>query len=188
MSRFYIADPRTNVANEIDFPIAITLLKGTSIISLADAENFFELGLSRVSLRIESSGNLNASVISTLNPDEMAPVRLQLVGADEEPTAALVEERLRSLRQVYAIIYLLNDGREEALAEAIRQNPNIDVERSLLKDDQKLRLQAAGPGSWYVTAFSKVRGAGQKVCIGSVIRRGAGPSTCAPSDRECNTS
>jgi hypothetical protein len=95
MSRFYIADPRTNVANEIDFPIAITLLKGTSIISLADAENFFELGLSEsLLLRIESSGNLNASVISTLNPDEMAPVRLQLVGADEEPTAALVEERL----------------------------------------------------------------------------------------------
>jgi len=66
---------------------------------------------------------------------------------------AFVEERLRSLRQVWAIVYMLNDGREEALAAAIRENPNIDVEKSLLKDDYRLRLQAAGPGSWFVTTL-----------------------------------
>jgi hypothetical protein len=30
----------------------------------------------------------------------------------------------------------------------------------LLKEEQRLYLQSAGPGSWYVTALSKVKGAG----------------------------
>jgi hypothetical protein len=177
MSRYFIADPRSGKSNEIAFSDAVTLLKGTSILSLADAEGFLELGLSEnLLLRIEGreSGTLNAAIISTLNPDEIAATRLQLIADGEEPSAALVEHRLHNLRQVYAVAYLLNDGRGEELANAVRNNPGIDVEQSLLKEYERLYLQAAAPGSWFVTAITKVRGAGQAALYGMGALYGEG--------------
>ncbi|ABE61465.1 hypothetical protein Nham_0575 [Nitrobacter hamburgensis X14] len=168
MPHFLISDPRTGAARVIDFAEFITIIKGTSIVSLATSDNFLELGLSeRLMLRIEGGGeNFTAAVISTLNPDEIAPVRLQIVGDGEEVSAAVVEQRLRNLRQLYAIAYLLSEGRGEELAAAVRADPNLDIESSLLKEHERLYLEAAGPGSWFVTAVTKVKGAGQAALYG----------------------
>lgn len=108
----------------------------------------------------EAPSTLRLGVFSTLNPDDIAPVRIQLVGEKEEPSALIVEHRLHNLRQIYAITYLLNEGRYEELANTLHENPNIDVEL-LLKEDERLFVQAAGPGTWWITVLSKVKGAGQ---------------------------
>jgi hypothetical protein len=73
-----------------------------------------------------------------------------------------LEKRLRNLRQVYALAFLLNQGRQKELADAIRGNPEADIEHQLLAKDEWLHIQAAGPGSFLATVLSKVRGAGQK--------------------------
>jgi hypothetical protein len=159
MSRIFVANPRADMGYETDFLTLVSVVKGTSIVSLADSDRFIELGLSEnLMLRIEGGegGTLRATVISTLNPDEAPPARLQLIAEGEEPTAALVERRLRSLRQVYAITLLLNDERGEELAAALRADPDIDLEQALLRDEERLYLQAAGPGTWWVTVLTKI--------------------------------
>jgi len=131
MSRVFIVNPPAGTASEADFPTLVSVVKGTSIVSLADSDQFIEFGLSEnLMMRIESSegGALNVSLSSTLNADEVRPVRLQLVNDDEEPGAALVERRLHSLRQVYAITLLLDAGRQEELAAALLSRPGIMVD------------------------------------------------------------
>ena len=69
---------------------------------------------------------------------------------------------MHSLRQVYAIMVLLMTERGEELAAALRADPNVDLEQVLLRDDERLFLQAAGPGTWWVTALTKIGKAPQK--------------------------
>ncbi len=165
MSRIFVANPLAARVYETDFATLVSVIKGTCIVSLADSDRFIELGLSEnLLLRIEGGVGLSiqATVFSTLNADEVAPVRLQLIAEGEEPSAALVERRLHSLRQVYAITLLLNTERGEELAAALRADPNADLEQMLLRDDERLFLQAAGPGTWYVTALASIGKAPQR--------------------------
>ena len=159
MSRIFVANPAANRAYETDFRTLIAVVKGTSIVSLADSDRFIEFGLSEnLMIRIEGGerGTLRATVISTLNPDDVSPARLQLIAEDEEPSAALVERRLHSLRQFYAITLLLNTERGEELAAALRTDANVDLEQLLLRDEERLYLQAAGPGTWWITVVTKI--------------------------------
>jgi hypothetical protein len=154
MSR-YFANPVAGRGYDIDFATLVSLVKGTCIVSLADSDRFIELGLSEnLLLRIEGGEGLTvqATLISTLNANEVSPMRLQLIAEGEEQSAALVERRLHSLRQVYAITLLLSSERGEEVAATLRTDPHVDLEQVLLRDGERLFLQAAGPGSWFVVA------------------------------------
>jgi hypothetical protein len=158
MTKTFASYAQTGNSYQLDFSFFASLLKGTSIVSLAVSDRSLELGLSEnLLVRIESPepGEIYATVLSTLNPDETAPVRLQLVSDDERPTAALVEERLRNLRQVYAIIYLLNTGRQGELERLLSNSPNVDIETALIKESDRICLEAAGPGSFDVVGIVK---------------------------------
>jgi hypothetical protein len=164
MSRIFVANPGAGSVYETDFATLVSVVNGTSIVSLADSDRFLELGLSEnLMLRIETGegGTLRATVISTLNADEVSPARLQLIAEGEEPSAALVERRLHSLRQVYAIMLLLNTERGAELAAALRKEPDADLEQLLLRDEERLYLQAAGPGTWWITVLTKIEKAPQ---------------------------
>jgi hypothetical protein len=164
MSRIFVANPAANRAYETDFRTLISIVKGTSIVSLADSDQFIEFGLSEnLMIRIEGGegGTLRATVISTLNSDQVSPVRLQLIAEGEEPSAALVERRLHSLRQLYAIILLLNTGRDGELGAALKTQQEVDLEQMLLREDERLYLEAAGPGTWWVTVLTKIKAAPQ---------------------------
>jgi hypothetical protein len=162
MSKIFVSNPMTGFAHETDFATLVSVIKGACIVSLADSDRFIELGLSEnLMLRIEGGEGLTvrATLISTLNQGEVSSVRLQLIAEGEEPSAALVERRLHSLRQVYAITLLLNAERGEELGAALRVDPNADLEQLLLREEERLFLQAAeaaGPGTWYVTALTKI--------------------------------
>jgi len=159
MSKIFIANPIAGSLYETDFVTLVSVVKGTAIVSLADSDRFIELGLSEnLMLRVEGGEGLTvrATIVSTLNKNEVSPVRLQLVAEGEEPSAALVERRLRNLRQVYAITLLLNADRGEELAAALRTDPNADLEQVLLRDDERLFLQSAGPGTWWITVATKI--------------------------------
>ena len=163
MSSIVFASPRTGQRSTADFAELVELLNGATITSLLDADRYVEFGLSEdLNLRIEAgdNGTVQVTVFSTLNPDDVPPTRLRIVEESAEPSAALVEERLRNLRQAYAIIFALYADREEALAAVLLDNPAADLEMKLLTDEERLILRAAGPGSWWVTVLSKVRGTG----------------------------
>lgn len=180
MSNIFIIEPRAGSGLRIDFPTLVSLIKGTSITSLADSEQFIELGLSeRMNIRFESGEHgrpVQISLFSTLNADDVPPVRLQLINEDEQPAAWLVETRLHSLRQVYAITLMLDAGRGQELAAALLKDPNSDLERTLLRPEESLYLQEAGSGSWWVVALTKIKGGPQKALNGLSLFFGEGRS------------
>ncbi len=69
MSKIFVDHPRTGTREEIDFAALVSIIKGTSIVSLADSDRFIEVGLSEnLLLHIESVERAPyVSVLSTLN-------------------------------------------------------------------------------------------------------------------------
>ena len=149
MSIIFVVDQRSGTAYRIDFATLVSLVKGTSITRVSpNSEQFIEFRLSeRMNIRFESGedeGPVQISLFSTLNADEVPPTRVQLINDGEEPTAARVERRLHSLRQVYAITLMLDAGRGAELAVTLLENPDVDLEQSLLREDEQLYLREAG--------------------------------------------
>lgn len=177
MSRFIVANPRTGDAYQTDFAELVDLIKGTTITSLADSDQFLELGLSenlQIRMEHDDRGGLQVIVFSTLNESEVRPVRLQIINDGEEPNAALVGRRLYNLRQVYAITLLLDTGREKDLADLLLKEPRADLERALLAEDERLLVQAGGPGTWWITVLTKIGGAPQTALNGLSLIYGKG--------------
>ncbi len=163
MPRFMILQPPRSSANPISFEDFIEISKGLSISSAAASAkeslgpDFLELGLSQIyNLRIQADGDeLVVSLISTVNAGEFSPVRLEIIGEDETVTAELLEHRLHHLRQVYAIAFLVNAGRESDLASVLREHPIADLEHDLIAEKDKLIIREATPGSLVLSLVAK---------------------------------
>ena len=128
VSNVFLAEPRIAAFTQVDFSTLVSLVQGTSIVSLADSKEFMELGLSEnLNVRFQATEGqpINVTIFSTLNEGETSPVRLQLASEKEAREAALIEGRLRSMRQVYAMLVMLAAGRGKELAEYV-----ISKERS----------------------------------------------------------
>lgn len=159
MPRIMFIDPVNDQQIELDLGALVTLIKGSSITSMAHAEDFFELGLSDAfNLRIHASnGEADILLFSTLNEGEYPPVRLGIMADDGIPTAEALEKRIHSLRQLYATAFLIDAGRADDVAEALAQNPETDLEASLLKEEDRLFIRAASTGSFWITAITKTK-------------------------------
>lgn len=159
MPKFNIIRPPLRAARKINFTDFIGVSKGLSITSAAASgegspgEDFLELGLSKTyNLRIEARGNeLLVSLIPTINSDDFPPVRFEIIREGEVVTAELLESRLHHLRQLYALIFLLESGREDEVANLLKEQPSADIERSLVDEENKLIIREATPGSLIVT-------------------------------------
>jgi UDP-N-acetylglucosamine transferase subunit ALG13 len=138
---------------ELDFEDFISLTKGASIKSMAMADGFIELGLSD-KFNVRFQGQFSVVLMSTLNKGELAPVRLRIVDDEEMPTALVVEQRIRSLRQLYAANFLINAERADEMAQALKNDDKTDLEE-LLKDEDRLFISAAGEGSFWLTVIPK---------------------------------
>ena len=171
MPRFVIVQHPLSSASPIDFTNFVGITQGLSISSAAASAadsrgpDFLELGLSRTyNLRVEASGDsLIVSLVSTINPDEFAPVRLEIISRDEVVTAELLQRRLHYLRQVYATALLLGANRENDLAGVLRHNPDADLERELVAEKDKLVIQDAGSGSLILSLVAKTKQAYQAI-------------------------
>ena len=155
MPRFVVFQPPRSSATPISFENFIGITKGLPISSAATSTedsrgpDFLELGLNQAfNLRLQADGDtLVVSLVSTLNPGEFAPLRLEIIGANESVTAELLEQRLHHLRQVYAITLLIDGGRESDVARVLRDQPLADLEHDLVSNDDKLVILDASPGS-----------------------------------------
>ena len=165
MPRFVIVQPPRASTSPIDFEDFVGIAKGLSISSAAASASdsrgpdFLELGLSQTfNLRVQASGDaLVVSLVPTLNPGEFAPVRLEIIGRNEEVTAELLQRRLHYLRQVYATALLLEDGREGDIADVLRDDPRADLEHDLVAEEDKLVIRDAGPGSLILSLVVKTK-------------------------------
>jgi hypothetical protein len=138
---------------DIDFGELVTVIKGSSIKSMAVADDSFELGLSDA-FNLRMNGWPDILLMSTLNKGEPPPVRLQLIPEGETPTAKAVETRIHALRQLYAATFLMNAGRSEEAARMLESNPQADLEQ-LLNDEDCLFITAASEGSLWLTVVTK---------------------------------
>jgi len=150
-------DPINNRQLGISFSELVTLIKGSSIKSLALADDSFELGISDAfNLRIQ--GQFQIFLISTLNKGESPPVRLQIISDSETPTAEAVEQRIHSLRQLYATAFLINAGRAQEVGEMLTRNPHADLEQALTAQN-RLFISAASEGTFWLTVLTKTKAA-----------------------------
>jgi hypothetical protein len=164
MPRFYIVNRIENTEIELDFSAFVAIAKGMSITSAATSDDmgFVELGLSErfnLSIGVAKDGDIVISLFSTLNAEEIPPLRIQIVPDHEEVSAETVERRIRMLRQVYAIATLVNSGRSVELASLLERDPNADIESTLLGPEDRLYIASAGPGSFWVTVLTKSKAA-----------------------------
>ncbi len=150
-------DPINNRQFGMSFSELVTLITGSSIKSLALADDFFELGISDAfNLRLE--GQFKISLISTLNKGERPPVRLQIIQDGETPTAEAVEQRIHSLRQLYATSFLISAGRSHEIADMLERNPRADLEQALTQQN-RLFISAASEGTFWLTVVTKTKAA-----------------------------
>ncbi len=63
-------------------------------------------------------------------------------------------DRIHALRQIYAISLLIDAGRENEIAKAFSENGSVDFE-SLIDDEDKLFINAASTGSFWLTVTTK---------------------------------
>ena len=147
----------------ISFEQFVNIAKGLSISSAAAASedgigpDFLELGLSKAyNLRMQAQGDrLAVSLVSTLNKGEFAPVIVEIISHGETVTAELLEHRLHHLRQVYALVFLVENGQISEVAHLLRQQPLADLERDLIAEGDKLVILEATPGSLYLLLIAK---------------------------------
>jgi hypothetical protein len=153
--RFVFLQPPRSSANSITFEEFLGITKGRTISSAAASTkesrgpDFLELGLSKTfNLNIRADGDkLVVSLVSTLNKGDFTPVLLEIIGKDETVTVELLERRLHHLRQIYAITFLVEAGRETDVASLLRDYPSADLEHDLVAEKDKLVIVEATPGS-----------------------------------------
>jgi len=79
---------------------------------------------------------------------------VNLLTTGEAPTAELVESRIRALRQIYAMNFLFDAGREGDLVKAFAGVQPADL-KDLLNEDDKLLIKSASTGSLWLTLAAK---------------------------------
>jgi len=158
MVGFVAIDVKRGEQAELDFSDFVEVVQGAAIKSAAASEKYVEFGLSdAINMRIEvdSQSRLAVSLFSTLNDDDIPPIRLQILADREIASAALVEQRIRALRQSYAIAYLVENDRIKELTLSLTENPDVDLESVLLPETERLYILAAAPGSFWITVATK---------------------------------
>lgn len=157
MANIIYFDSNTDQTKALDFGEFVSLVKGSSITSLAVSDNFVEFGLSDAfNLRIDGLNNI--TLFPTINKGETPPIRLSLIANDETPTAQIVESRLHALRQLYAITFLVDTGRENDIATALKDDSSTDLE-TLIDYSDRLFIKSASEGSFWLTVTTKTAAA-----------------------------
>lgn len=160
MAMFTVGALELGPETEIDFANFVSITLGLSIKSAGDfGKDRVEIGLSGdMMLRIWSSPEgLRLNLFSTTNKGEIPPLILTFADEKKPPTLESFERRLQGMRQLYAIIYLFQEGRTADLSKLLADDPDVDIELALLKDNERLQIESFGPGSWIIALLSQVR-------------------------------
>jgi len=148
--------------NQIECHEFVNITKGRSIISVSDlGSNRFDIELSGNLLLRFSFGrdNDHISIVNTTTKEEIQPIILSLGDMPKNVSLKIIEKKIKGLRTLYAILYLLQAGREAELESFITKHPYGDIESHLLIEDEKLKIQSISYGSWLLTIWAKTKDA-----------------------------
>lgn len=161
MTRFTIGAIEKKSRTESDFAEFVSIAKGRSIVSAADwGSGRFELGLSGgAMLRIFTGANTKTEInlIDTLNTEELPPFIISLGDMPQRVPLATIERKLRGLRTLYAMFFLLHSDRLPELFNFIENTPDGDIESSLLSEDDALHIESISYGSWVLAVWAKTK-------------------------------
>lgn len=161
MTKFTIGASEKNESTASDFSEFVAIAKGRSIVSAADwGAGRFELGLSGgAMLRVFTAQQpeFEVNLIQTLNADELPPFLISLGDMQQRVPLATIERKLRGLRTLYAIFFLLHTDRLSELFEFLEKYPEGDIEQSLLSEDEALHIESISYGSWLLTVWAKTK-------------------------------
>jgi hypothetical protein len=153
--------------SQITFQEFVEIVKGRSVVDLGDfGPDRLELFLSgRVVLRIFSVGKA-IEVNCFSNQQDNEPLAFAFPFGDMPKAIPVwqLETKLRGLRTLFAIFYLLANNREKDLASYLAHHPSGDIDGALLSDADNLQIESLSHGSsWIATAWTKTRDAAKIV-------------------------
>jgi hypothetical protein len=177
MAEYIFGTPEISYTRTASFEEFMGVVKGSSIVSMADWSNDrIELGLSGSrQLRVShSDGRLQVNVFSTANPEDPIAIPLSLGEMPQRVQARLVEKKLRGLRMAYAILFLIEVERFASLEHFIAIHPYGDIETRLLAPEERLQIESISYGSWIVNVW--VRSKAGVRALGNVVTLAFGRS------------
>jgi hypothetical protein len=101
--------------------------------------------------------------IEVQNHGFLSHFRFNIPAAGSSPRAFTIERRIHALRQLYALFFLLIEGREEVLL-AEPEYVDVDLEQTFLSEDDGLQISDIGIGSLWVTLRNWTEG-GRKAIV-----------------------
>ena len=177
MARFTIGAGEMGEELKSDFSEFVEIAKGRSIVSAGDwGKDRFELGLSGdLMIRIFLTGDtIQINLISTTNEGEIPPIAITLGDLSQRVPIHVIEDKLNGLRTLHAIYYLMQNGRSNELEGFLVREPEGDIERVLIADEDRLYIESISYGSWLLTVWAKTKSAYKSLSsvTGLVFERG----------------
>lgn len=142
-----------------DFEEIISIIKGRSIVSAGDMGNSFEIGLSgNLMVRLYGTDTeMTINILSTRNSDENPTLVIDMGDMKQRVPIHVIETKLKALRTLYAIYYLVHDNRAQDLEYLLLANPDSDIEDILLEENEKLYVESISYGSWVLTVWGETK-------------------------------
>ena len=177
MADYSIGDSDLGLVRPSSMEEFVEIAKGRSIVSVGDwGGGRFELGLSGdLMLRIFGEGSeIEVNLVSTTNPDEIPPLVLAFGNLPQRVPIHIIEDKLNGLRTLHAIFYLIQNDRASDLEAFLVSNPDGDIEKSLLNEEDQLYVESISYGSWLLAIWAKTTKAYKSVSsvAGLVLYRG----------------
>lgn len=154
------------------------LILGTAILGSTSSERIVEWRLSEdLSVRTYVEGDSFNIVLKALSADNRHhPIRVRLANHEGPIPFQIAEARGRALRQVYAMLYTIEQKRLDEVSELLRANWDFDIEE-LVPPEDRIAIEASAEGSWVVTVKKVgevLKGAGDAafIALGAVFRDG----------------
>lgn len=159
-TNFTIGAAELGDISQSSFQEFVSIIKGRSIISAADwGGTRFELGLSgNLMVRFFlSDDEITVNLLSTRNKGENPSLVINMGDMEQRIPVSVIATKLNALKTIYAIFYLIQDGREKELQSFLLESPQGDIERTLLKREEQLFIESISYGSWVMTIWGATK-------------------------------
>jgi len=154
---------KSNNSSEINTEGFLSIVKGRSIIGANEntkGEIIINLG-GNIDVKISHSRNGNSINLSKRNKKDEQSFSIALGDMPQQVPFQIIETKLNGLRTLYAILHLSFNGKSKKLEAFLLKDPNGDIEKSLLRDNEKLYVESISYGSWIVTLRTKAKKASE---------------------------
>jgi hypothetical protein len=148
MPRYYL-DPTEGVRTEISAAMFGYLISGASIKNIEVSKRTMRSSLSgSIALSVYQEGNDQHLIVSKTGNNDDPSATIPLSSEHSDNKLIDIGERLLHLRQLYALLVLIESDRAGLAADALSDNFAADLEL-MLDEEDRLIIEAAGQGTFW---------------------------------------